>query len=74
MKTLKYEEVYRNEYRDFTARASIGEFLGASTIRSDSIRLSDTFRQPGLKAVPHNGSAGQQRCLRPRFNAVAPEW
>ena len=28
MKTLKYEEVYRNEYRDFPeARASIGEFL-----------------------------------------------
>lgn len=28
MKTLKYEEVYRNEYRDFNeARASIGEFL-----------------------------------------------
>jgi transposase InsO family protein len=28
MKTLKYEEVYRNEYRDFNeARACIGEFL-----------------------------------------------
>ena len=28
MKTLKYEEVYRNEYRDFDdANASIGEFL-----------------------------------------------
>jgi transposase InsO family protein len=28
MKTLKYEEVYRNEYRDFhEARASIAEFL-----------------------------------------------
>jgi putative transposase len=28
MKTLKYEEVYRNEYRDLAeARASIGEFL-----------------------------------------------
>lgn len=28
MKTLKYDEVYRNEYRDFSeARASIGEFL-----------------------------------------------
>jgi len=28
MKTLKYEEVYRNEYRDFDeARASIAEFL-----------------------------------------------
>jgi putative transposase len=28
MKTLKYEEVYRNEYRDFgDARANIGEFL-----------------------------------------------
>ncbi len=28
MKTLKYEEVYRNEYRDFhEARAGIGEFL-----------------------------------------------
>ena len=28
MKTLKYEEVYRNEYRDFQeARESIGEFL-----------------------------------------------
>ena len=28
MKTLKYEEVYRNEYRDISeARASIGEFL-----------------------------------------------
>ena len=29
MKTLKYEEVYRNEYRDLAeARASIGKFLG----------------------------------------------
>ena len=28
MKSLKYEEVYRNQYRDFhEARASIGEFL-----------------------------------------------
>jgi transposase InsO family protein len=28
MKTLKYEEVYRNEYRDFQeAAAGIGEFL-----------------------------------------------
>jgi putative transposase len=28
MKTLKYEEVYRNEYRDLAeARAAIGEFL-----------------------------------------------
>jgi len=28
MKTLKYEEVYRNEYRDRQeARASIGQFL-----------------------------------------------
>lgn len=28
MKTLKYEEVYRNEYRDFSeARACIGEFI-----------------------------------------------
>ena len=28
MKTLKYEEVYRNEYRDFReASACIGEFL-----------------------------------------------
>ena len=28
MKTLKQEEVYRNEYRDFhEARSSIGEFL-----------------------------------------------
>ena len=28
MKTLKYEEVYRNEYRDLTeARAQIGVFL-----------------------------------------------
>jgi putative transposase len=28
MKTLKYEEVYRNEYRDLgEARASVGEFL-----------------------------------------------
>ena len=28
MKTLKYEEVYRNEYRDFQdAHASIGEFI-----------------------------------------------
>ena len=27
MKTLKQEEVYRNEYRDFQACGSIGEFL-----------------------------------------------
>jgi putative transposase len=33
MKTLKYEEVYRNEYRDFhDAYTSIGEFLARACL------------------------------------------
>jgi putative transposase len=35
MKTLKYEEVYRNEYRGLTeARAQIGAFLEKSTTKN----------------------------------------
>jgi hypothetical protein len=55
MKTLKYEEVYRNEYRGFhDARASIGELSNVSIIRSDFIRLSGMFRQPNSRTVPRN--------------------
>ena len=40
LKTLKYEEVYRTEYRNLAeARASIGVFLERSTTKSACARL-----------------------------------
>ena len=55
MKTLKYEEVYRNEYRDFDeARAISASSWKASTIRNDFTRLSDIYRRPSSKTVPGN--------------------
>jgi len=50
MKTLKYEEVYRNEYRDFQTRApaSVNSW-SLSIIKNGFIRLSDTFRLPSLE-------------------------
>ena len=50
MKTLKYEEVHRNEYRDLAeARASIAEFLEKSTTRSDFTLRSVTCHLPSSK-------------------------
>jgi putative transposase len=49
MKTLKYEEVYRNEYRDLTeARTSIRRFL--EQIYNDCTRLSVTVRRSSSNA------------------------
>ena len=46
MKTLKYEEVLRNEYRDLAAaRTSIREFLERSTTRSASTQRSAICRR-----------------------------
>jgi len=46
MKTLKYEEVLRNEYRDLAeARASIREFRKRSTTKSDCTRHSAICRR-----------------------------
>ena len=46
MKTLKYEEVYRNEYRDLPeARASIGQFLDRFITKSGYTTLSAMCRQ-----------------------------
>jgi putative transposase len=55
MKTLKYEEVFRNEYRDFQeARASIGEFLERVYNQKDCIRRWGIFRRPSLRTAPHD--------------------
>jgi transposase InsO family protein len=50
MKTLKYEEVYRNEYRDLTeARAQIGVFLERSTTKNVCTRRWATFLRPSSR-------------------------
>ena len=55
MKTLKYEEVYRNEYRDFhDARARSASFWNVSIIRNDCTRLSAMCRPPSSKTAPCN--------------------
>ena len=49
MKTLKYEEVFRNEYRDLAeARASIREFLEKIYNRK---RLHSGTRVPAARRV-----------------------
>jgi len=46
MKTLKYEEVLRNEYRDFQdAHASLGEFLERVYNQKRLHSALDTFHQ-----------------------------
>jgi hypothetical protein len=50
MKTLKYEEVYRNEYRDLTeAHAAIGKFLKRSTTRNACTRRWAMCRRPSSR-------------------------
>jgi hypothetical protein len=80
MKTLKYEEVYRNEYRDFhvPAPASVSSW-SASIIRNDFIPLSGMFRQPSSKTARCNEpglplSNGGSAPATLGFNAVAPEY
>jgi transposase InsO family protein len=70
MKTLKHEELYRNEYRDLQeARACIGISWSASTIGIDCTRHSVIFRPPSSRTVLHDDSplqsARQQRGLCP---------
>ena len=52
MKTLKYEEVHRNEYRDLSqARAAIHEFLEKVYNQKRCIPRSDTCLHPSLSAT-----------------------
>ena len=52
MKTLKYEEVYRNEYRDFhDAHARSASSWNASTTRNDCTRRWAMFRRPSSRTV-----------------------
>ncbi len=78
---LKYEEVYRNEYRDFhDAHASIGEFLervynqkrlhSASRVRSTG-RVRE--RRHGMRSSCQLRNGGSAPATL-GFNAVAPEW
>jgi hypothetical protein len=63
MKTLKYEEVYRNEYRDFhDARASIGEFLERVYNQQRLTRLWAMFRRAVSQAA--SGTAVITKTLR----------
>jgi hypothetical protein len=56
MKTLKYEEVLRNEYRGLAdARASIREFLEKSTTKIGSIPRSDTWSYSSLTTFVRTG-------------------
>jgi putative transposase len=61
MKTLKQEEVYPNEYRDFhEARASIREFWSGSITGNGCTPLSDIFRpshSSRTEAVKHEVAA-----------------
>ena len=52
MKTLKYDEVHRQEYRDLAeARPPSGISSNACTTRSGCTRRSATVRRPSLKAA-----------------------
>ena len=65
VKTLKYDEVYRNEYRDFDdARRSIGQFVDIVYNQHRLHRLWDTAR-PRISRKAHNEELGffnQGRC------------
>jgi putative transposase len=51
MKTLKYEEVYRQEYRDLAeAHASVAQFIEKSITAGVCTRPSATSRRPSLNA------------------------
>jgi transposase InsO family protein len=61
MKTLKYEEVYRNEYCDLRKLApASGSFSNASTTGNGFIRRWDMFRRPSLKVAGHEQVSGTQ--------------
>ena len=78
MKTLKYEEVYRQEYRDLAeARASIGTSSNRCITRNDCTRRSVTpagglrrsagsVRRRGGRIMrrPHSGAWGGKCCAR----------
>jgi putative transposase len=52
LKTLKYEEVYSNTYRNFNeARTSIQTFWSGSTIRNGFTRHLDIYLPPGLRVA-----------------------
>jgi transposase InsO family protein len=55
MRTLKYEEIYMNDYETLAeVLASVQHFSKASIIGSDFIRPSATCRQPSLKRRFHH--------------------
>ena len=81
MKTLKYEEVYRNEYRDLPdAYARSASSWNASTIKNGCTRLWAMYRLPSssktagvimklLRESPNGGAAP----TTPGFIAFPPE-
>ena len=71
MKTLKYEEVHRQEYRDMTeALASIGELSRNLTIRSGSARRWVTGRRWSLNVRFCCPSSSHANCCVKREGAL----